>query len=249
MTRRWPSSRNGRASFTPISSRLFAQVTNPPIDPIREKLVMSVEVLAGAHRNWLEETPEHARLLRLQSPILTNPEMLQILAAEGRPLPLRAPSAAGSPSADGPDGLKKHLDRICAEAEKAVDERRIHSHPERLGRRRGARADSDAPRHRRRSIIIWSAPTSAPKRVSFARPPSAVTCIRLACLHRLRRLRHQSVRGVCDAQWLCFERGELKVGRQARRCPATASKNYRTALEKGLLENHVEDGHLDARQL
>ena len=65
--------------------QLFAQVTNPPIDPIREKLVMSVEVLAGAHRNWLEETPEHARLLRLQSPILTNPEIQQILALKDGP--------------------------------------------------------------------------------------------------------------------------------------------------------------------
>ncbi len=66
--------------------QLFAQVTNPPIDPIREKLVMSVEVLAGAHRNWLEETPEHARLLRLQSPILTNPEIPADPRAQGRPI-------------------------------------------------------------------------------------------------------------------------------------------------------------------
>ena len=43
--------------------QLFAQVTNPPIDPIRERLVMSVEVLAGKHLNWLEESPEHAKLL------------------------------------------------------------------------------------------------------------------------------------------------------------------------------------------
>ncbi len=67
--------------------QLFAQVTNPPIDPIREKLVMSVEVLAGAHRNWLEETPEHARLLRLQSP---DPDQSRNPAdprAEGRPFP------------------------------------------------------------------------------------------------------------------------------------------------------------------
>src|SRR6202453_122672 len=100
--------------------QLFAQVTTPPIDPIREKLVMSVEVLAGAHRNWLEETPEHARLLRLQSPILTNPEIQQILALHDGPFK-SATISCRFPVSEGADGLKKHLDRICAEAEKAVD--------------------------------------------------------------------------------------------------------------------------------
>jgi len=101
--------------------QLFAQVTNPPIDPIREKLVMSVEVLAGPHRNWLEETPEHARLLRLQSPVLTNPEIQQILALEKAPF-RSSTIACKFPVSEGPDGLKKHLDRICSEAEKAIDE-------------------------------------------------------------------------------------------------------------------------------
>ena len=49
---------------------------------------MSVEAWPGAHRNWLEDTPEHAPLLRLQSPILTNPEIQQILALNERPVPL-----------------------------------------------------------------------------------------------------------------------------------------------------------------
>jgi glutamate synthase (NADPH/NADH) large chain/glutamate synthase (ferredoxin) len=105
----------------PYFKQLFAQVTNPPIDPIREKLVMSVEVLAGARRNWLEETPAHARLLRLQSPVLTNPEIGQILALKNgafRPGTI----TCRFPISEGPDGLKKHLDRICAEAEKAVKE-------------------------------------------------------------------------------------------------------------------------------
>jgi glutamate synthase (NADPH/NADH) large chain/glutamate synthase (ferredoxin) len=101
--------------------QLFAQVTNPPIDPIREKLVMSVEVLAGPHLNWLEETPEHARLLRLQSPVLTNLEIQQILALEKGPF-RSSTIACKFPINEGADGLKKHLDRICSEAEKAVDE-------------------------------------------------------------------------------------------------------------------------------
>jgi glutamate synthase (NADPH/NADH) large chain/glutamate synthase (ferredoxin) len=49
--------------------QLFAQVTNPPIDPIREKLVMSLNVVLGWRRNLLAETPQHARLIQSTSPI------------------------------------------------------------------------------------------------------------------------------------------------------------------------------------
>ena len=100
--------------------QLFAQVTNPPIDPIREKLVMSVEVLTGKRHNWLEETPAHARLLRLQSPVLTNPEIQQLLdEKEGDFKSATIPCCF--PVAEGPGGLKIHLDRICQDAEKAID--------------------------------------------------------------------------------------------------------------------------------
>ncbi len=50
--------------------QLFAQVTNPPIDPLREKLVMSLNTIMGWRRNLLGETPEHARLIASDSPIL-----------------------------------------------------------------------------------------------------------------------------------------------------------------------------------
>ncbi|MBY0375063.1 MAG: glutamate synthase subunit alpha, partial [Bryobacteraceae bacterium] len=52
--------------------QLFAQVTNPPIDPIREELVMSLTSYIGTERNILEESPEHCHTLRLDHPILTN---------------------------------------------------------------------------------------------------------------------------------------------------------------------------------
>ena len=50
--------------------QLFAQVTNPPIDSIREAVVMSVQSLVGSERNLLDETPEHARQLVIENPIL-----------------------------------------------------------------------------------------------------------------------------------------------------------------------------------
>jgi len=58
--------------------QLFAQVTNPPIDPLREQLVMSLMNFAGPERNLLDETPEHCRRLKLHHPILTPEDMARL---------------------------------------------------------------------------------------------------------------------------------------------------------------------------
>ncbi|VAX36684.1 Glutamate synthase [NADPH] large chain [hydrothermal vent metagenome] len=58
--------------------QLFAQVTNPPIDPIREEVVMAEDVMLGAEGNLLEETPEHCHRLRLSRPILSNEELEKV---------------------------------------------------------------------------------------------------------------------------------------------------------------------------
>ena len=58
--------------------QLFAQVTNPPIDPIREELVMSLETYLGPGKNILDETALHCHKLRIKSPILTNNELSKI---------------------------------------------------------------------------------------------------------------------------------------------------------------------------
>jgi glutamate synthase (NADPH/NADH) large chain len=55
--------------------QLFAQVTNPPIDSIREEVIMSLECYVGPERNLLTTTPEHAHRLLLPHPILTNEEL------------------------------------------------------------------------------------------------------------------------------------------------------------------------------
>jgi len=55
--------------------QLFAQVTNPPIDPIREDLVMSLTSYLGTERNILAETPQHSHTLKLEHPILTNHDL------------------------------------------------------------------------------------------------------------------------------------------------------------------------------
>jgi glutamate synthase (NADPH/NADH) large chain/glutamate synthase (ferredoxin) len=98
----------------------FAQVTNPPIDPIREKLVMAVDTYCGYRRNWLGETAEHARLLHLPSPLLTNDDLAGIRQLTDPTLQ----SATVGCLADLKDGdihLEAALDRICRDAEQTVD--------------------------------------------------------------------------------------------------------------------------------
>ncbi len=58
--------------------QMFAQVTNPPIDPLREGLVMSLMSFTGKQRNLLSETPEHCRQLKIPHPILTNDDMMRL---------------------------------------------------------------------------------------------------------------------------------------------------------------------------
>ena len=58
--------------------QLFAQVTNPPIDAIREEIVTSTTVYAGKDGNLLEETPDNCQVLKIENPILTSTDLLKI---------------------------------------------------------------------------------------------------------------------------------------------------------------------------
>lgn len=65
--------------------QLFAQVTNPPIDPIREELVMSIMTYIGNDGNILSETPKHAKLVKMTRPVLTDDELKRLRNIEGFP--------------------------------------------------------------------------------------------------------------------------------------------------------------------
>ncbi|CAN5790706.1 glutamate synthase large subunit [soil metagenome] len=99
--------------------QLFAQVTNPPIDPIRERAVMSLDVVLGWQRNWLGETPEHAHVVHLTSPFLFENELESIKNLLD--FPCRILDATW-PVNEGPAGLQKAIDRLCSEAKKAVED-------------------------------------------------------------------------------------------------------------------------------
>ena len=101
--------------------QLFAQVTNPPIDPIREKLVMSLRTHVGGDGNTFEETPDQCHRLALPGPILTNGQLAKISSIrEGVFEPLVV--SICYPAADGPEGLSPAVDRLCAAAVDALDD-------------------------------------------------------------------------------------------------------------------------------
>lgn len=100
--------------------QLFAQVTNPAIDPIREEVVMSLDSYLGQQKNILEETPEHCQLLKLKEPILTNMQMEKLRTIKGKGLKSKEISLLFDINKE--DAFQKALDRIEKEAGEAVAE-------------------------------------------------------------------------------------------------------------------------------
>ncbi|TMH71860.1 MAG: glutamate synthase subunit alpha, partial [Betaproteobacteria bacterium] len=99
--------------------QLFAQVTNPPIDPIREEMVMSLISYIGSERNILEEAPENCHMLKLAHPLLTNRELEKLRRVSNRDL-LATTLPALFRVCDGESGLKRALDELCQRASLAV---------------------------------------------------------------------------------------------------------------------------------
>ncbi len=92
--------------------QLFAQVTNPAIDSLRERLVMSLTTYLGKRHSLLTETEKHARVIRLTSPILTNEE-LEALKAQNLPEFKHTTIPVCFPVASGTQGLENALDTLC----------------------------------------------------------------------------------------------------------------------------------------
>ena len=99
--------------------QLFAQVTNPPIDPIREQLVMSLAANLGPQRNLLAESPEHARQLRIEQPLIGARALAAICALDGPPLRARRLPMRFR-AADGVGALSLAVDALCRDAARAV---------------------------------------------------------------------------------------------------------------------------------
>ena len=100
--------------------QLFAQVTNPPIDPIREEIVTSTITLIGSEGNLLEPTATNARRIKLQHPLLSNQE-LEKLRQIDRPGFKSATLSLLFPAARGGGAMEKGLEALFAAADVAVE--------------------------------------------------------------------------------------------------------------------------------
>src|SRR2546426_8713646 len=99
--------------------QLFAQVTNPPIDPIREELVMSLTTSIGLKPNLMHEHPEACRRIRVKQPILTNAELLKIRESADPHFKSQTLKMLFK-VAEGPDGLGAAVDDLCRQASQAI---------------------------------------------------------------------------------------------------------------------------------
>jgi glutamate synthase (ferredoxin) len=99
--------------------QMFAQVTNPPIDSIREKVVMSLATFMGWRQSWLEQTPEHAKLIRIQSPFMLEYE-LHALSKIDDPAFQCETIYTHFKGSNGPGELANGLESVCKQAEQAV---------------------------------------------------------------------------------------------------------------------------------
>ena len=100
----------------------FAQVTNPPIDPIRESLVMSLTGYIGAvDKNLLNPSPELCKMVKLKEPIITNQQLdllcnLRYKGFRTVTLPMLFPVSEGA------EGMRKAIEELCKQAEKAIED-------------------------------------------------------------------------------------------------------------------------------
>ena len=100
--------------------QLFAQVTNPPLDAIREELVTSLVTTLGSEGNLFEETPEQAHMVRVDSPVLTRDQFEKLrqlnsgkLRSETLPILFER--------AEGEEGLRRAMDELCTAASEAIE--------------------------------------------------------------------------------------------------------------------------------
>lgn len=101
----------------------FAQVTNPPLDSIREEVVTSMSLGLGPERNLLEATPRHARQVILSFPVIDNDELAKIQHIDPRPGSALTTTIKGLYRVDkGPKALEKRIAAMCAEVDDAIDD-------------------------------------------------------------------------------------------------------------------------------
>ncbi|MEY4477425.1 MAG: hypothetical protein RJA31_929, partial [Actinomycetota bacterium] len=103
-------------------SQQFAQVTNPPLDSIREEVVTSMQVGLGPERNLLDATPEHARQVALDFPVINNDELSKIIHLDNDGRPATRVVSGLYRIDDGAQAMERRLEAMCAEVDSALDD-------------------------------------------------------------------------------------------------------------------------------
>ena len=100
--------------------QLFAQVSNPPLDAIREELVTSLRATIGEERNLFSETPQHCRQITLFKPVLTNEDMQRIKLSREQGIKSKTIRIHYDPRQNNP--IQKAMDRVRMEVSQAIDD-------------------------------------------------------------------------------------------------------------------------------
>ena len=221
--------------------QMFAQVTNPPLDAIREELVTSMESTIGPEGNLLDPRPESCRQIKIKSPILDNDQLAKLRHVYDPGFrTIRLPMLFDA-SRDGL-GMEHALEELMRRAGDAVEAGLHDSDPVRSRRRPAARADPEPARDGRR------APSSGARRHAHAlrarrRNRRRARSAPLRAAARLRRGRGEPVSRVRNAR---------------RHDPPAAARRHHAReggqeLHQGAQQGHpqgdVQDGHLDAAEL
>eukprot|EP00884_Botryococcus_braunii_P009765 jgi/Botrbrau1/18790/Bobra.0386s0105.1 len=193
----------------------FAQVTNPPIDPIREGLVMSLEMRLGKRGNLLQPGPDAYHQVLLDSPFLIEEELQAIQTVTG--LAFRTFSLYFD--LQGPDSLKKAVDKLCADVEAAVS------------------SNCEV-------VILSDKPNGAP---SANRPPiPALLAVGAVHHHLIRRgLRTETSLVVETAQCFSTHHAAMLIGYGAHAiCPYLLLDSARSWRTSTRVENQIKSGKL-----
>ncbi len=160
--------------------QLFAQVTNPPLDAIREELVTSMSTALGPERNLLEPEPESCRMIKINSPVLNNDDLAKLRHMKHPgfktvTLPMKFNVAEGGA------GLRRAMDDLCAAASYAITDGATILILSDRGMDKHHRSDSQPAGHIRRPSPPGARRHADESHADSWKPARRVKCIISAC--------------------------------------------------------------------
>ncbi|MDP2929006.1 MAG: glutamate synthase large subunit, partial [Candidatus Omnitrophota bacterium] len=206
--------------------QLFAQVTNPAIDPIREELVMSLETYLGPEKNLMDDSAGHCHKLKIKSPILKNKDLKKIEDIDINGFKTKRISLLFKIKEAG--ALEKRLDKICLEAASAIKDGYTFIILSDRGVKKGVAAIPSLP-------AVGAVHQHLIKKALRTRIGIIVESAEPREVHHFALLLGYGAD--CVNPYLAYEAvGQLINGGELRMNRLDAQNNYIKALEKGILK-------------